>query len=211
MHIVFLGTGGYHPNERRHTASIMLPEVGVVFDAGTSFFRMPDYLKTRELDLFLSHGHLDHICGLTFPVVPMLMEELDAIRVYGTPRTLTAVRQRLFSEEVFPVAIAGMEFIELPTHVELPVGGKLTHCVLEHPGGSSGFRIDWPDCSMAYITDTVAPGEYGDFVAGVDLLIHECYFPDDMAEWAEKTGHSHTTPVATLARDADVGLSLIHI
>jgi len=33
-----------------------------------------------------------------------------------------------------------------------------------------------------------------------------------MAEWADKTGHSHTTPVAELARDANVGkLVLTHI
>lgn len=212
MQLVFLGTGGFHPNERRHTASIMLPEAGVVFDAGTSFFRMPGHLKTRELDVFLSHGHLDHICGLTFPVVPLLTDELDAIRVYGTPRTLTAVQERLFSAEMFPVALPNTSFHELPGDFELDDGGRLTHCELEHPGGSTGFRIDWPECSLAYITDTVAPGDYIEFIRGVDLLIHECYFPDEMAEWALKTGHSHTTPVAQVAKDAGVGrLALVHI
>lgn len=189
----------------------MLPEVGVLFDAGTSFFRMPDYLKTREIDVFLSHGHLDHVCGLTFPVVPILTEELDGVRVYGKRRTLTSVRERLFSDEMFPVSIPNMDFIELPEEVEV-ADGKLTHCELEHPGGSTGFRIDWPHCSLAYITDTIAPGDYTDFVAGVDLLVHECYFPDEMSEWAIKTGHSHTTPVAQVAKDAKVGqLALVHI
>lgn len=212
MQLVFLGTGGFHPNERRHTASIMLPEAGIVFDAGTSFFRMPEYLKTRELDVFLSHGHLDHICGLTFPVVPLLSDELDAIRVYGKLRSLTAVQERLFSEEMFPVAMPNTEYIELSDELEFADGAKLTHCELEHPGGSTGFRIDWPEHSLAYITDTIAPGDYVDFITGVDLLIHECYFPDEMAEWAIKTGHSHTTPVAQVAKDANVGrLALVHI
>ncbi len=212
MELVFLGTGGFHPNERRHTASIMLPEVGVVFDAGTSFFRMPGYLKTRQLQIFLTHGHLDHICGLTFPIVPLLSDVLDSIEVFGNPRTLTAVNDRLFSEEVFPVPLPKTEFRELPETVELPGGGVLSHCKLEHPGGAVGYRIDWPDHSLAYITDTVAPGEYIDFIKGVDFLIHECYFPDDMAEWAIKTGHSHTTPVVQLAKEAGVGrLALVHI
>ena len=212
MQLVFLGTGGFHPNERRHTASIMLPEVGVLFDAGTSFFRMPQYLKTRDLQVFLSHGHLDHICGLTFPVVPLFTEELDSIRVYGDQRTLTAVEKHLFAEEVFPVGISGMTFTELADEVEVPGDGKLTSCTLEHPGGARGFRIDWPDHSLAYITDTIAPGDYIEFIRGVDLLIHECYFPDEMSDWAIKTGHSHTTPVAQLARDAEVGrLALVHI
>lgn len=212
MQLVFLGTGGYHPNERRHTASIMLPETGVIFDAGTSFFRMPKHLKTRDLQIFLSHGHLDHICGLTFPVVPLFTEELDSIRVYGNPRTLFAVEKHLFADEVFPVGISGMTFEVLTAEVEVPGKGKLTSCSLEHPGGAVGYRIDWPDHSLAYITDTVAPGDYLDFVRGVDLLIHECYFPDEMSDWATKTGHSHTTPVARLAHDADVGrLALVHI
>lgn len=212
MQLVFLGTGGYHPNERRHTASIMLPEVGVVLDAGTSFFRMPEYLQTRDLQIFLSHGHLDHICGLTFPIVPLMTEELDTIEVFGNARTLKAVNKHLFSDEVFPVALPRTEFIPLPDSIEVPHGGVVTHCDLEHPGGAVGYRIDWPGHSLAYITDTAAPGEYGQFVEDVDLLIHECYFPDEMSDWANKTGHSHTSPVAQLAKDAGVGrLALVHI
>ncbi len=48
--------------------------------------------------------------------------------------------------------------------------------------------------------------------AVTDLLIHECNFADNMAAWCEKTGHSHTTQVATLAREADVRrLVLTHV
>ena len=90
--------------------------------------------------------------------------------------------------------------------------GRLTHVPLKHPGGSVGYRIDWPDRSLAYITDTVTDGSYTEFLQGVDVLIHECYFPDDMADWAEKTGHSHTTPVAELAREVNAKrLLLVHI
>ena len=34
MRIVFLGTGGYYTNDRRHTPGILLPDVGVLLDAG---------------------------------------------------------------------------------------------------------------------------------------------------------------------------------
>ena len=57
---------------------------------------------------------------------------------------------------------------------------------------------------MAYVTDTTADGSYADFVRGVDLLIHECNFTDDLHDLAVMTGHSHTTPVCELARDAGV-------
>ena len=50
MKLILLGTTGYHPNNRRHTACLMLPEVGVVLDAGTAMFRVRDYLTTKHLD-----------------------------------------------------------------------------------------------------------------------------------------------------------------
>jgi ribonuclease Z len=213
MRLVFLGTGGYHPNERRHTASIMLPGQGIVFDAGTSFFRVQALLATKELSVFLSHGHLDHICGLTFVIVPILQKTLQRLHVYGTKRTLDAVKHHLLAEPVFPVDLPETQFIELTEDpVSVADGGQLTHVPLEHPGGSTGFRIDWPDRSLAYITDTTAPGDYLEFVRGVDLLIHECYFQDDMQDWAARTGHSHTSAVAQLAKDAGVTrLFLVHI
>ena len=58
---LFLGTAGYHPSETRHTSCLMLPEVGVVLDAGSGMFRVRDLLTTKTLDIFLSHAHLDHV------------------------------------------------------------------------------------------------------------------------------------------------------
>ena len=66
MKLQLLGTAGYHPNDQRQTACLMLPEVGVVLDAGTAFYRVRDYLCTDELDIFLTHAHLDHVVGITY-------------------------------------------------------------------------------------------------------------------------------------------------
>jgi ribonuclease Z len=211
MRIQFLGTGGYHPNERRQTACVMLPEIGVVLDAGTGAFRVHERIATDELHLFLSHAHLDHIVGLTYFLVPLSSGQVKRIKVHAALHVLDAIRTHLFSQPLFPVFPA-FELIPLADRVALPEQGVLTHCRLNHPGGSLGFRLDWPDRSLAYITDTIADGSYRDFIHGVDVLIHECYFPDDKAEWADKTGHSFTSAVAHLARDAGVGrLCLVHI
>ena len=67
---------------------------------------------------------------------------------------------------------------------------------------------------MAYVTDTTArpDADYVRHIRGVDLLVHECYFSDDFAEFANKTGHSNVTPVAQVAAAADVGrLLLVHL
>lgn len=206
---IFLGTGGYHPNERRHTLSVLLPDDGVAFDAGTGFFRAPGLLTMRTLDVFLSHAHLDHVVGLPWLLVPMLKGELERVRVHATPQALDAVRTHLLADAHFPASL-DYEFDTLAPETRV-ADGVLTHTPLAHPGGSVGYRIDWRDRSLAYITDTTADGSYRDFIRGVDLLIHECNFADDMAEWALKTGHSHTSAVARQARDAGVGrLILTH-
>jgi len=211
MRVEFLGTGGYHPNERRHTTCIMLPDVGVVFDAGTAFFRVPSRIRTPEIHIFLTHAHLDHVVGLTYILTAFATTSLKKAHIHGVEPTLAAVREHLFARALFPVAPA-YEFHPLVDRIEIPNGGVLSHIPLSHPGGSIGYRIDWPGKSLAMITDTTADGSYVDFVRGVGLLIHECYLSDSSGEWAKKTGHSHTTPVAELARDCGAGqLLLIHI
>ena len=78
MKLVLLGTGGYYANDRRHTACLMLPEVGVVLDAGSGMFRIRDYLATDRLDIFLTHAHLDHVIGLTYLIDVLSPEVLAA-------------------------------------------------------------------------------------------------------------------------------------
>ncbi len=211
MRLQFLGTGGYHPNERRHTACLWVPEVGLVLDAGSAAFRIQSRLQTTELDIFLTHAHLDHVSGLTNFIVPFMTGQLTRATVYAREPYLTEVQTCLFSKPLFPVN-PGFEYRKLTDAVALRGGGMLTHIPLAHPGGSTGFRINWPGRSLAYITDTTASRDYLDFIRGVDLLVHECNFPDSMAQWSAKTGHSNTTPVAELAREARVKrLFLTHI
>src|SRR5215212_3115958 len=119
MRVRFLGTAGYHPSERRHTSCIILPEAGIILDAGTGFFRVERFLKTTELHLFLTHAHLDHIVGLTYFLLPLLRGDVKRLAVYGRPQDLAAVRTHLYATELFPVAPM-CEFIELQEKVVVP-------------------------------------------------------------------------------------------
>jgi len=213
MRLLLLGTAGYHPNETRHTACLLIPEQGVMLDAGTATFRAGRYLRTPELDIFLSHAHVDHVVGLTYLLNVARMHALERVRVYGEEDKLCAIREHLLARAVFP-AQPPCTWVPLGQEVPLAAGGRLTWFPLAHQGGSVGYRLDWPGHAMAYVTDTTADpaAEYVERIRGVDLLVHECYFPDARAEWARQTGHSHTTAVAQVARTAGVGrLMLVHL
>jgi ribonuclease BN (tRNA processing enzyme) len=82
---------------------------------------------------------------------------------------------------------------------------------LTHPGGSLAYRFDWPRDSLAYITDTAGDGLYIDFICGVDLLIHERNFADNLQEVAVASGHCTSEAVGYVARRAKAKrLALTH-
>jgi ribonuclease Z len=214
MKLHLLGTAGYHPTEQRHTACFMLPEQGIVLDAGSGMFRVRDELRTPTLDIYLTHAHLDHVMGLTFLLDVLADKTMERVTIHALPDKLAAIDQHLLNELIFPVKLP-YEMRPLVQDAPLAGGGKLRHFPLSHPGGSVGMRLDWPDHSLAYVTDTTTPGScasYIDAIRGVDLLIHECYYPDGKEKLAQLTGHSCATPVANAAKAARVKrLILVHV
>lgn len=219
MKFVFLGTTGYHPNNRRHTASIMFPEIGLILDAGTGIFRARDLLQTESLNIFLSHAHLDHCLGLTFLFDIGFDNGLQQTRVHGEATKLAAIENHLLANLIFPARLP-LEFRPLPDNpmdgftIELPGATTVTAFPLKHPGGSLGFVIEQRGKRVAYVTDTTADlnASYLQYLQGVDVLIHECYFPDGYEAHAELTGHSCATPVAEVARAVGAGeLYCVHV
>ncbi len=213
MKLIILGSTGYHANNRRHTACLAIPELGVVLDAGTGFFRMREHLCTPALDIYLTHVHLDHCIGLTFLFDVLIGKKLDRITVHGEAEKLAAIQDHLLTPLLFPVPLP-CEYHVLDGPQTLADGSKLSYFPLEHPGGAIAYRIDWPNYSLAYVSDTTATDDatYIERIRGVDLLIHECNYPDGMEEMAEITGHSCITPVARVARAAGVKrLILTHL
>jgi ribonuclease Z len=239
MKLLFLGTSGYHPTERRHTSCLLLPECGIVLDAGTGVFRLGKFLQTDTADIFLTHAHLDHSVGLTYLFSVLAEHPLKRLTIHGDAEKLRGIEEHLFSDLLFPVR-PPWEFraLEEPCRtdfqsvrrtrqvenlsyegtsgrvVTLPGGGRLTPFPLRHPGDTIGFRLDWPERSMAYVTDTTADprAAYVKEIAGVDLLVHECYYPDSSADLAAEFGHSSLSAIVEVAKAAEVGkLILTHI
>ena len=193
----------------------MLPELGVIFDAGTGLFRARNLIQTDTLDIFLSHVHLDHSIGLTFLYDILYEKEMGRVTVHVAEDKIDAIRSHLYNRLLFPVE-PNFE-IEPFQGDNYQIGESTTVDVFpleHHPGGSHGFRLNNDGKHIAYITDTVAGDDacYLEAVRGVDALIHECYFPDGWEDKAKLTGHSCLTPVAKVAKAAEAkSLYLVHI
>ena len=226
MKLILLGTGGFLPSEAAQTACFFLPEVGILLDAGSGLYRLPEYLCKPELDIYLSHAHADHTSGLDYLFASFLkwdvgkssqplnektidgfVERANAaiqnIRIHADTPTLTVVQPK-YAELPY-------RWLELQAKELIQHDGALTPFSVEN--NTIGYRIDWPGHSLAYVTDTVAQptAAYVEKIAGVDVLLHDCYGPDKQASLLGKIGHSHPLMVAQAAARAQVKrVVLIH-
>ncbi len=211
MRLLLLGSGGYHPNERRHTACLMLPELGLLIDAGTAAFRVSRHIATDTLHVVLTHAHLDHTVGLTYLFGLTHQEKSVEIVVHAAPEVIDAVQNHLLDKRLFPINPAS-RFVELGKKLTFSGGVSVMTFPLDHPGGSLGLRVEQGGQSLAYVTDTKRLSPEGiEAIRGVDLLLHEAYSDESERDFSEMTGHSTAEDAAQAAMDAGVGrLLLIH-
>lgn len=225
MQIHCLGTTGYHPSDTRQTSCYMLAEDGIVLDAGTGAYRLSPLIETDSIDILLSHAHLDHIAGLTFLLDVFFQRPVKTARVWGIGSKLDAIRRHLFDEAIFPVELP-VAWLPIDEQKSFSIGvGTIQNnrsavevdwIDQDHPGGSVAYRLRWttPAKTLIYATDTTGDqsDEARQWMSGVDLLMHECYFRDHEQEWALKTGHCWTSRAASIAKAANVKkLLLTHI
>jgi pantetheine-phosphate adenylyltransferase len=211
MRLIFLGTGGSFPTPESATTALYLPEHGILLDAGTNVFPLRQLHGDGPLHVLMSHYHLDHSAGLYFLSAGLFHgRSQPEITVYGPEwddrfRTEWGMQSALWPLDFpWPLHRVSEPFrigeVEVRCHA-VPHGAPVNAYRLTFPGGES----------LAYVTDTTAPGDYGDFIRGADVLVHDCSFSRANAQWADVVAHSDTVRLATLARDANVGaLYLTH-
>ena len=209
MRVEFLGTAGYHPSETRHTTGIFVadaaPGDAFLLDGGSGTFRLIGRPLAPRLHIFLSHAHLDHTFGLTFLynvayVYSLSHEQELQITFYGDEKTRDAVYDNLFAPLLFPLDLKWRwQEIEAAKPFEV-AGVGVNTAMLTHPGGSLGYRFQWPDRALGFVTDTARDERYYGLIEGVDLLIHERNFPDEYAEIARASGHCTSSDLIAAAR-----------
>ena len=180
----------------------------LIFDAGTGLRSLGNTLtrsgRPIDADLFFSHFHIDHVAGLPFfaPIYePTTRLRLWAGNLLPSRRIVQAIGQ-MMSEPLFPLGPdsfkAAIEFHDFYAGDVLKPhpGMTLRTAPLNHPGGATGYRLEYGESAIAYITDTEhRPGALDKDVLqlarDVDLMIYDCNYTED--EYPAHVGWGHST------------------
>ena len=206
-----LGTAGYHPNDRRQTSCYFLPEDGILVDAGSGLYRVSPLIKTQRLHILLSHAHLDHVLGITYLWSVIRLAKVSQVIVWGEADKLAAIAEHIFHPLIFPI-MPQIQWRELPASRNFEIEStQVEWFALPHPGGAVGYKFTWQDTSLAYITDTTSTvaSDFWPSVKDVNLLLHECNFRGEHAEFARQTGHSDLDSVVAALKTYKVRKTLL--
>jgi phosphoribosyl 1,2-cyclic phosphodiesterase len=200
----------------------------LIFDAGTGIRALGNSLirggNNGAYDIFLSHGHIDHVVGLPF-FSPLFMKN-KVVRVWaGNLQPAGGVEnavRKLMSFPFFPLQVeslqAKLEFHDFRAGDTLSPrpGVTLKTAPLHHPGGATGYRIEYGGKSVAYITDVEmgigAPApELLELAKDAGLVIVDTTYTDDELPLHVGWGHSTWQQGLKLAEAANARrLCLFH-
>ena len=178
----------------------------LLFDAGTGIRYLGKALEGAALDtdLFFTHTHFDHVCGL--PFFRPFFEPKNRFRLWaghlGEGLTLRRVLSEFMMSPLFPVPPevfrARIEYRDFAAGETLrPASGiEVKSAPLNHPDGATGYRIEYAGRSLCYLTDTEhVPGapdrKVLALMAGADLVIYDCMYTDE--EYPRFAGWGHST------------------
>jgi phosphoribosyl 1,2-cyclic phosphodiesterase len=179
----------------------------LIFDAGTGLRGLGNCLIGNgavDAELYLTHTHFDHICGL--PFFAPLYSAGNKIRLAAghlVPETdLRRVLMEMMIAPLFPIPPsafkADVEFRDFSSGDVLKPGDGITirTAPLNHPNRATGYRIVYGGRSICYVTDT--EHEDGkrdthivDLIRGADMVIYDSTYSDE--EYPRYRGFGHST------------------
>ena len=202
----------------------------LVFDAGTGIKVLSDQLKhygiPKDIRIFISHPHWDHINGL--PFFAPLYKQGHHIRIWGPAHGAIGIRELIAGQMdgvYFPINIkkfaAAVNFRDLHEEAFEIDSIQIRTLLLNHPGFCLGYRLDYRGRSVCYMTDheiyPAAMKQHNpqylakiiDFAQGTDALITDCTYTD--AEYLTKVGWGHSAVSSVVAWAHEAGVKTLYL
>ncbi len=245
MRVTFWGVRGSVPTPGPRTVRyggntsaiqvVLMDGTCVLLDGGTGLRELGRSLEgvsaLPTFHLLVTHVHWDHVLGVPF-FAPLYRTDTKMIfHPAGGDHAQLYGPEQLFDGRRFPLKLSQVPSEITRAKVEGPLAtrtigsARLTAIGLNHPGGSTGYRLDDADgSSLVLYTDNelVPPGASHidppssvealvDFARGATLLVHDAQYVE--ADFPRKLGWGHSTvpAVLELGRICEVrGLALYH-
>ncbi len=202
----------------------------IILDAGTGIRELGRSLIDRangapiQGDIFLSHGHWDHIQGL--PFFAPIFQRGNHFTIWGAQTTEARV-ERIVRDQMSPVVFP-VSFEEIAASIDFRSvlgdslegrGYTVSATEVRHPGGAMGYRFadgNGRGPALVYISDNElgatekydSPGHWRDdlvrFVRDAGVLVHDAMYTREEYDHHRGWGHSTYHDVVALALDANV-------
>ncbi|MBC8242227.1 MAG: MBL fold metallo-hydrolase [Alphaproteobacteria bacterium] len=179
----------------------------LILDAGTGIRQLGNEMQKSgmsDFHILLTHTHWDHINGFPF-FTPAYNKDLSIDIRAGHLNAKGGVKEVLSAQmdnPMFPVPLEAMT--ARITYTDFKAGEAFDICddihvrtaPLNHPNGSTAYRVEHHGKSMVYVTDTEhVPGKPDqnilDLIQDADLVIYDSTYTEE--EFPAKIGWGHST------------------
>ena len=207
MQIKVLGcSGGVGPGLRTTT---LLVDGEILVDAGTGVGDLSLAQMRKVGRVFLTHSHLDHVCGLAFMADNLFDEIHRPIQVMASGETLRILRRHLFNWKLWPdfsrlpdkdAPVLSFRSIRKGRRLKLGDDRFIQPFAVNHTVPAVGYVLSTRDKTFAFTGDTGSSEELWSFLNALDRLDYlmiDVAFPDEEHELGQISRHYTPTLLAS--------------